>query len=244
VTLREIMGRNNYFQFKQFLIIQEKAAMKVGTDGVLLGAWVNVHHEKNILDIGTGTGLIALMMAQRISARITGIEIEKNASEEAVQNCKSSNWSERLFVQNISFQEFAEKSSEKFDLIISNPPFFINDKKSKNSNLAIAKHNDLLPLPDLISGCKNLLSTEGRLAVILPVVPAKKLVELASEKGFHLIRITEVIPTPQKEPNRYLMEFSQIQKVLKKDSLTIFEESGGQFSASYRKLTRDFYLNF
>ncbi len=238
------MGRNNYFQFKQFLIIQEKAAMKVGTDGVLLGAWVNVQHEKNILDIGTGTGLIALMMAQRTSALITGIEIEKNAFEEAFQNCKNSNWPERLFVQNISFQEFAEKSSEKFDLIISNPPFFFNDKKSKNSNLAIAKHNDLLPLPDLVSGGKKLLSTEGKLAAILPVIPAKKLIDLASEKGLHLVRLTKIIPTPQKEPNRYLMEFSQIQKATLKDSLTIFEEPGGQFSASYRELTRDFYLNF
>ena len=238
------MGRNNYFQFKHFLIVQEKAAMKVGTDGVLLGAWVNVKNEKKILDIGTGTGLIALMMAQRTTAQITGIEIEKNAAEEAIHNCARSEWKDRLSVQNISFQEFAKKNNEKFNLIISNPPFFINDQKSKYTNMAIAKHNDLLPLTDLISGCRKLISEEGKLAVILPVIAAKKIIELAGEAGLFLIRLTEIFPTPQKESNRYLMEFSTKKQTLCKNTLTIFEELGGNFSKSYKELTKEFYLNF
>ena len=238
------MGRNNYFQFKHFLIIQEKVAMKVGTDGVLLGAWVNVQHEKKIVDIGTGTGLIALMMAQRTSAQIIGIEIEKNAAEEATHNFARSNWKNRLSVQNISFQEFAKKNNEKFDLIISNPPFFINDQKSKHTNMAIAKHNDLLPLPDLILGCKKLISEEGKIAVILPIVAAKKIIELACETGLFLTRLTEIFPTPQKESNRYLMEFSTKKQTLPKNTLTIFEELNGKFSKSYKELTKEFYLNF
>ena len=218
--------------------------MKVGTDGVLLGAWVNVQHEKKILDIGTGTGLIALMMAQRTSAQITGIEIEKNAAEEAIFNCARSDWKDRLSIQSISFQEFAKKNNEKFDLIISNPPFFVNDQKSKHNNMAIAKHNDLLPLPDLISGCKKLISEEGKLAVILPVTTAKKIIGLAAEAGLFLVRLTEIFPTPQKESNRCLMEFSTKKQTLCKNTLTIFEESGSNFSLPYKELTKEFYLNF
>ena len=218
--------------------------MKVGTDGVLLGAWVNVGHEKKILDIGTGTGLIALIMAQRTTAQITGIEIEKNAAEEATLNCARSAWKDRLLIENISFQEFAEKNNEKFDLIISNPPFFINDQKSKHSNIAIAKHNDLLPLPDLVSGCKKLISEEGRFAVILPVIAAKKIIELVGETGLFLTRLTEVFPTPQKESNRCLMEFSTKNQPLCKSTLTIFDESGGNFSKPYKELTKEFYLSF
>jgi tRNA1Val (adenine37-N6)-methyltransferase len=238
------MGRNNYFQFKQFLIIQDRAAMKVGTDSVLIGAWVNVQNEKRILDIGAGTGLIALMMAQRTSAQITGIEIEKNAAEEAIQNCSNSVWAGRLSIQNISFQEYEKNCNEKFDLIISNPPFFINDQKSKSNNLAIAKHNDLLPLSDLVSGSKKLLSEDGKLAVILPVIPAKKLIELAIANGLFLIRLTEVFPTPQKKTNRYLMEFSTKNDFFNKESLTISDGPTNQFSNSYKELTKDFYLNF
>jgi tRNA1Val (adenine37-N6)-methyltransferase len=238
------MGRNNYFQFKQFLVIQEKAAMKVGTDGVLLGAWADVTKEQKILDIGTGTGVIALMMAQRTSAQITGIEIEKNAAEEAGQNCKNSPWPERIKIKHISFQEFAEKSNEKFGLIISNPPFFINGPKSKDSNLAIARHSNLLPFNDLLYGSNKLLQTDGKLAVVLPVIQAKTLVEKAKITGLHLIRLTEIKPNPQKETNRYLMEFSKKNTELKSDSLTIFDQSGSHFSVPYINLTKDFYLNF
>ena len=115
---------NNYFQFKQFRIEQEKSAMKVGTDGILLGAWVNISKVKSILDIGTGTGLIALMLAQRCDANITGIEIESSAAEEALENANNTPWKNRLTIQNISLQEFSTTSKNKFDLIVSNPPFF------------------------------------------------------------------------------------------------------------------------
>ncbi len=238
------MGKNNYFQFKQFLVIQEKAAMKVGTDGVLLGAWVNVQNEQKILDIGTGTGVIALMMAQRTLAKITGIEIEKNAAEEATQNCSKSKWAERISIQNISFQEFIKNGNDNFDLIISNPPFFVNDQKSKNSNLAIAKHSDLLPFDILLTYSKKLLKDEGRLALILPVIQANALIKKAKVIGLHLFRLTEVKPTSEKETNRYLMEFSKNNLELKNDWLTIFEKNGQYFSSPYKELTKDFYLNF
>ncbi|MDD2381516.1 MAG: methyltransferase, partial [Mariniphaga sp.] len=144
------MGRNNYFQFKHFSIIQENAAFKVGTDAVLLGSWVNISTAKTILDIGTGTGIIALMMAQRSTARITGIEIEKNAAEEATGNVKNSPWNQRVNILNTSFQDFVKAHTGVFDLIVSNPPFFTNSQKSKCNLLALARHNDLLPHARLV----------------------------------------------------------------------------------------------
>ena len=238
------MGRNNYFQFKQFLVHQQKTAMRVGTDGVLLGAWVNVQNEQKILDIGTGTGVIALMMAQRTSAKITGIEIEKNAADEARNNSQNSPWPERIEIKHISFQEFAYRSDKKFDLIISNPPFYENDQKSTNSKLSIAKHCDFLTFDELLFGAEKLLTSEGKLAIILPVIQAERLIEKAKKIGLYLFRLTNVKPTPIKVVNRYLMEFSKKNTELKGDCLTIFEKDGKHSSKPYQNLTKDFYLNF
>ncbi len=238
------MGRNNYFQFKQFLVRQQKTAMKVGTDGVLLGAWVNVQNEQKILDIGTGTGVIALMMAQRTSAQITGIEIEKNAADEARENCQNSPWPDRIKIKYVSFQEFAFRSDEKFDVIVSNPPFFENDQKSADGKLAIAKHSDFLTFDELLFGAEKLLTSEGKLAIILPVIQAERFLEKAKKTGLYLFRLTKIKPTPDKEVNRYLMEFSKKNTELKNDCLTIFEKDARHFSKPYQNLTKDFYLNF
>lgn len=238
------MGRNNYFQFKQFKIIQKKAAMKVGTDGVLLGAWVNISEAKNILDIGTGTGVIALMAAQRSKAGITGIEIEQKAAEEAHDNVKNSPWGNRCTIENISFQEFANNTKKTFDLIVSNPPFFVNNKKSKDNNLAIAKHNDMLPYSDIISGSLKILLASGRLALILPVIPAKNFIHLANQNGLFLNRITFVRPNYNKEVHRYLMEFSQNNTSVEPDELAIHENDGSDFTPKYKAYTSEFYLNF
>lgn len=238
------MGRNNYFQFKQFKILQEKAAMKVGTDAVLLGAWADATHAANILDVGTGTGLIAIMLAQRSSAKIVGIEIEKYAAREAGFNTQNSPWSKRVSIKNVSFQKFAETNISTFDLIVSNPPFFINNTKTQNPNRTIARHNDLLPLSDLVNSSAILLESSGKLAIILPVFEAEKFIRLAKNKGFYLTRLTEVKSNQQKNTHRYLMEFSKKNSDFKKDILTIYNEKGSDYSVLYKKLTRDFYLNF
>ncbi|NOR76606.1 MAG: methyltransferase [Draconibacterium sp.] len=235
---------NNYFQFKQFKIIQEKSAMKVGTDGALLGAWTNILGIKKVLDVGAGTGLISLMIAQRSSAKIIGIEIEKNAAEEANENIQRSRWKNRVAIENISFQEFEISTKEKFDLIISNPPFFSNSYKNENTNLAIARHNDLLPFSDLIKCSVNLLSENGKLAIILPVIQAKIFIELTKKEGLNLSRLTKVKPNAKKETNRFLMEFTQKETLLKTDYLTIYTERGTDYTESYKQLTRDFYLKF
>jgi tRNA1Val (adenine37-N6)-methyltransferase len=238
------MGRNNWFQFKQFKIIQERAAMKVGTDGVLLGAWANVAEAIKVLDVGTGTGLIALMIAQRSHAKITGIEIEKKAAEEAAENAQNSLWSNRIKIQNISFQEFKETTNEKFDLVISNPPFFTNSQRSKCDYLAMAKHNHLLPFAVLANGAEKLLEQNGNLAVILPVEAVRDFTQIALNERFFMIRQTEVRSNRLKKVHRYLLEFSKTEKPLKKDFIYIHTDDNSDFTEQYKILTRDFYLNF
>jgi tRNA1Val (adenine37-N6)-methyltransferase len=238
------MGRNNWFQFKQFKIIQERTAMKVGTDGVLLGAWVNVSNAKSILDIGTGTGVISIMLAQRSQAHITAIEIEKNAAEEATENAQSSIWSERITILNQSLQQFQQNCTEQFDLIVSNPPFFSNSKKSKCEYLAMAKHNHLLPFPELVEKSLKLMSPNGKLAVILPVSETKKIIQLAEKAGLYLLRITKVYPGNLHPPHRFLLELGKNPETAEKDILHIHTSDGNDFTEKYKKLTRDFYLNF
>ena len=223
--------------------MQERAAMKVNTDGVLLGAWINVTSAKTVLDIGTGTGLIALMLAQRCAAEITAIEIEKNAAEEAAENAKKCPWNNRISVQNCSFQAFTKTALNTFDLIISNPPFFTNGVKNRNPNKSIARHNDLLPFDCLIEGSAALLNPDGRLAVILPVDQALQFTKEANKRGLFPERLTDVKPNPLKLANRCLMEFSKNPTVLIKNSLTIYTESGADYSDQFKNLTRDFYLN-
>jgi len=238
------MGRNNYFQFKQFKIIQEHSAMKVGTDGALLGAWVNVGNAKSVLDVGAGTGLITLMLAQRSSAKVLGIEIEKNAAEEANSNVQNSPWKERVSIKNMSFQDFAESNSNKFDLIVSNPPFFTNSYKNETTNRAIARHNDLLPFAELLIGTVSLLDNNGRLAVVLPNIPGNEFIELAKNEGLSLARLTKVKPHAKKEVNRFLMEFRKENSNPEINYLEIYLEDGTDYTGMYKDLTRDFYLKF
>jgi len=218
--------------------------MKVGTDGVLLGAWVNVERSNRILDVGAGTGLIALMLAQRSEAQIVSIEIEKNAALEAEQNVKDSPWQKRVEVHNISFQEYADANKELFDLIVSNPPFFENSLPNRLYEKSLARHNHALPSRDFLRGTKRILRNDGTLAVILPVIPANDFIELAKEYDLYLKRITEVKPRENREANRCLMEFSNSKIGTVKNTLCIFEDNETGFSDEYRKLTGDFYLAF
>lgn len=237
------MARNNYFQFKQFKIIQEKSAMKVNTDGVLLGAWANIEGVKAALDIGTGTGLISLMIAQRSEAIITGVEIEKNAAEEATLNVQNSKWSNRIFIENSSFQDFAVTTQSKFDLIVSNPPFFTNGVKNTNPNVSIARHNHLLPFSDIIGGAIKLLNEKGKLALILPYDQTKDFIEKASRSKLFLTRITEVKPFPDAAPNRCLLEFETSELVVQKTQFSVYDKSRSSYSNDFKNLNKDFYLN-
>jgi len=236
------MSHNTYFQFKQFKINQQYTAMKVNTDGVLLGAWANFENTRTVLDVGTGTGLIALMAAQRCDAIISGIEIEKFAAGEAAENVQLSPWSNRISIQNISFQEYVEKAQTQFDIIVTNPPFFTNSIKNSNPHLSMARHNHLLPFIDIISGAKKLLANKGVLALILPADEAPGFIEKAEKNGFILNRISKVIPYQGKGPNRFLMEFGFVKQAQISDSIFVFDETHKNYSPEFIALTREFYL--
>jgi len=239
------MPRNNYFQFKQFRIVQERSAMKVGMDGVLLGAWVDVSKAERILDIGTGTGLIALMMAQKSSdALIDAIEVDLEAFQEACLNIKQSNWSERIHPELCSFQEFSVRTSCKYDLIVSNPPFFTNGIKAPLENRAQARHADALPLDVLISGATGLLGRNGKIALVLPVESLPEVEKLAVSNNLYVSRLCQVKPNPQKPEFRVLVELTNNECETLEETLMIEFEKHHDYTPEYKKLTKDFYLKF
>jgi tRNA1Val (adenine37-N6)-methyltransferase len=239
------MPRNNYFQFKQFLIVQERSAMKVGVDGVLLGAWANVSGANRILDIGTGTGLIALMMTQRTSdALIDALEIEPEAFQEAVFNVQQSPWQERMQIELCSFQEFTEKSDFKYDLIVSNPPYFTNGHKAPLENRATARHSDSLPLGDLISGAIGLLNKTGKIALVLPIESLQEITMLADLNKLIIARLCRIKPNPIKLEFRILIELTNTECIIQEENLMIEFEKHHDYTPEYKELTKDFYLKF
>jgi tRNA1Val (adenine37-N6)-methyltransferase len=239
------MPRNSYFQFKQFRIVQERSAMKVGMDGVLLGTWADVSGADRILDIGTGTGLITLMLAQKnASAQIDAIEIEQEACEEAIFNVQQSNWGTRINVYCQSFQEFGAETENQYDLIVSNPPFFSNGVKAPVENRAQARHADALPLDFLISGAANLLQENGRIALVLPAEQLQEVENLTKKSGLFLSRLCRVKPNPIKPDFRILVEMTNKSTTLQEENLMIEFEKHHDYTPEYRALTRDFYLKF
>ncbi len=239
------MPRKSYFQFKQFRIIQERSAMKVGMDGVLLGAWADASGAERILDIGTGTGLIALMLAQRnASAQIEAIEIDQEAFQEAVLNAQQSPRNDKIQIENSSFQDFAERTDQKYDLIVSNPPFFANGVKAPKENRAQARHSDSLPLDILISGATNLLAKNGRIALVLPVESLTEIKHLTLSNQLYISRLCRIKPNPLKPDFRILIELTQYECVTSEEHLMIEFEKHHDYTAEYKELTKDFYLKF
>lgn len=234
---------NTWFQFKQFKVEQGKTAMKVGTDGVLLGAWANVNGAASILDVGTGTGLIALMVAQRnAEAAVTAIDIDSDAVDQALENVATSRWRERIAVTNADYGTFRQGELELFDLIVSNPPYFKQSLKPDQKSRAIARHDHKLPHETLIERSVDLLTPAGRLSVILPYVEGSVFIAMAAAKGLFCIRKTNVYPTPDGGIKRLLLEFSKVQQVLIENDLVVEDRGRHLYSKDYLSLTGDFYL--
>jgi tRNA1Val (adenine37-N6)-methyltransferase len=234
---------NQYFRFKQFAIRQERSAMKVGTDGVLLGAWVNTGEAKRILDVGTGTGLIALMMAQRCNAIIDAVEIDEPSANQAKDNVETSRWSDRVSIYQEAFQDFASKSTQKYDLIVSNPPYFIKSLKPPEVARTVARHTDQLPYSDLLLGISKLLAKGGRFAGIFPYVEGNVFVAEASVYGLYCSKRVSVLGKTQGTVKRILLEFSQEKIPLVQEKLAI-RDIESEYSTEYINLTKDFYLAF
>lgn len=237
------MSPNNWFRFKQFTINQDNCAMKIGTDSILLGAWAYCYNTKNILDIGTGTGILALMMAQKGNENIFAIDIDENAVEQAKENVNNSKWESQIKVLHSTLQEF-KLPVEKFEFIITNPPYFLNSLKSPLENRTIARHTSSLSYKEIIVFCKNNLSKNGKLAIILPVVEGNEFIKLALEIGFYCIRKCFVKPNPAKKPHRLLLEFSFIKQITPESEIVIENGTRHHYTDEYKQLTGEFYLSF
>ncbi len=231
---------NNYFQFKQFTIVQDGCAMKVGTDGCLLGGWFDCSNSKNILDIGCGSGLISIMAAQRCNAQVTGIEIDRNASMQALENVKNSPWAERIEIINCDFLKY--NTDRKFDTIVCNPPYFVNSLKCDKQSRTLARHSDSLSSNDFFAKCAEVSTPTTVVAIIIPCDIASEWQSSAKENGFCIKRITYIKTTPAKAPKRVLIEFTRDNGTIPLESTLIFENGRGEYSEETKEILRDFYL--
>lgn len=231
----------SFFQFKKFTVHHHKCAMKVGTDGVLLGAWASVSGKKKITDVGTGSGLIALMLAQRSNAEIQAIDIDASACLQATENIADSIFNNRIQVHHASLAEFAVQHKEQYDLIVSNPPYFKASLLSPVHERNLARHNDSLSLESLIADSLKLLSAQGCIALILPYDQEEELNHLVARHNLFFSRKTYIRPLPNADYKRILAEISIYESQCKQDELTI-EESRHKYTKEYINLTKDFYL--
>lgn len=231
------------FIFKNFRVDQDQCAMKIGTDGVLLGAWTPVENNPfSILDIGAGTGVLSLMMAQRSHAEIVdALEIDDSAYVQCVNNFEQSPWGDRLFCYHTSLKEFADEIDDQYDLIICNPPFFSEETKTENYQKDLARFQDAMPFPILVESVSKLLSENGTFSVVIPFKEESRFTSIASEFKLYPNRILHVKGNPSSEIKRSFITFSFHQSTIIKDILTI-EISRHEYTPEYINLTKDFYL--
>ena len=231
------------FTFKQFTVKQERSAMKVGTDGVLLGAWTSLDNQPlSILDIGAGTGIISLLLAQRsLSETIDAVELDENAYEECVDNFEASDWGDRLFCYHTSAQQFAEEIDDKYSLIVSNPPFYTDHFKSENKARNKARFTDSLSFKDLTKAVSKLLSSNGIFTLIIPFKEETNFISIASEYHLFPNKICRVKGNINSEIKRSLIEFSLVNSKVSVEEL-ILENSRHHYTEKYKNLVKDFYL--
>ena len=233
---------NPFFSFKQFTVHHDRCAMKVGIDGVLLGAWCNVDDTHHILDIGTGTGLIALMLAQRSNSSIDAIDIDRNAVQQALENINQSPWKNRIKVEEFSLQDYALSTHQRYDLIVSNPPYFVNSLKTPFENRTTARHTDTLTHEDLILNALLLLKPEGRICIILPLEEALLCEAFALSKGLFCSRLVKVIPKPSSDVKRLLLEFRLQSSIKEVSELVIEGTERHHYSEEFSLMAKEFYL--
>ena len=244
------------FVFKQFKIHQDRCAMKVGTDGVLLGAWTDVKETLSILDIGTGTGVIAIMLAQKTAQKeasnsmgevchIDAVEIDDSAVEQAQENMAESPFSDRLTVFHDSIQHFAKTHPHKYELVVSNPPFFTGGTLSSTGDKTNVRHTVKMPHGELLHATRALLHKNGRFCVILPLIEGLRFIEIAGTYGFYLTRRSDVRPKEDKGIERLLLQFELTNRTYSQDELIIQNSPDERdYTEGYKELTKDFYTIF
>lgn len=229
------------FHFKHFSLFHHRSTMKVGTDAILLGRWVEVSPTDVVLDIGTGCGLLPLMLSQKGVAHVDAVDIDKASIEEATVNFEASQWHEHLKAYHSDIVDF--QTDKKYDLIVSNPPFFNRYSKCDSDRKSRARHNDAgLSYATICSVVGRLLRPEGRFSLVLPVNVSDAFLEEAEKKGLHLHKRMTIIPIEGKEPNRFNLElgFSKVAEI--QEEIFIIRDADNQFTPQYREFLKDYYL--
>ncbi len=238
----------NVFKCKHFNVYQDNCTMKVNTDGMLLGAWVDILPDQRILDVGTGTGIIAIMMAQRnANAFIEAVEIEDEASKEAMFNFNASKWHDRLKLWNMAFQDYVLlKDTPMYDHIVTNPPFFSGGTFSTNENKNNVRHTVKLGHGEMLLAVSKILKKDGKFSLILPHIEGERFIDLATRYGLYELKVTEVVSRRNKPIERLLISLSRKSVKQNRDKLTIMEDVGHEriFTREYRQLTGEFYIHF
>ncbi|WP_339655258.1 methyltransferase [uncultured Maribacter sp.] len=230
------------FRFKQFEINQGRCAMKIGTDGVLLGAWTDISNAESILDIGAGTGVVALMLAQRSSAEvIDAIEIDSEAYEQCVDNFEISPWGDRLYCYHAGLDEFVEEIEDLYDVIVCNPPFYTESVTSGDLKRDQARQNEFLPFNELLEGVSLLISENGIFSTIIPFKEKDDFIRMAASNELFPSRCLHVRGNPAAEVKRVLLEFTKLERTCEVLDLTI-EIERHVYTMDYINLTKNFYL--
>lgn len=230
------------FFFKKFGLFHHRSTMKIGTDAILLSRWVEVNSDDYVLDIGTGCGLIPLMLSQKGIHHADAVEIDRDSFEEASLNFRNSAWHEQLAVYHEDVKSFADKNIAKYDLIVSNPPFFFGDNVPQKTKKGLARHTNTLAYKDLLVSVKKMLKPDGRFALVLPAIESVAFLKIASELGFSLQKEMKIIPIEGKEPNRINMQLIANQcKTISETFVLRYENH--VFTREYKEFLKDFYLD-
>ena len=229
------------FHFKHFSLFHHRSTMKVGTDAVLLGRWVEVSPTDAVLDIGTGCGIMPLMLAQKGAGKIDAVELDAASANEAEINFSASQWRDKLRMYQSDVRDFA--ANEKYDLIISNPPFFINSYKSDTERKNLARHtDDSLSFAELCASASRLLKDDGRFAVVLPLTESVEFLKEAEKNGLYQSKRMEIVPVEGKEPNRVNLELKKMPSETILTTSFVIRGADGKFTAHYDEFLKDFYL--
>ena len=231
------------FFFKRFALFHHRSTMKIGTDAILLGRWVEVNSDDDVLDIGTGCGLLPLMLAQKGIKSADAVEIDHDSYEEAAQNFSNSAWKSRLFAINDDIKRYAESCTKKYDLVVSNPPFFFGDNIPEKEKKGLARHTNTLSYNDLLISVKKLLKPDGRFALVLPARESLTFLKDAENQGFFLKKEMKIVPIEGKEPNRINMQLvvNQVDKV--ESETFVLRHQDHSFTKEYKEFLKDYYLD-
>lgn len=232
------------FFFKRFAMFHHRSTMRVGTDSVLFARWVEVLSTDKSLDIGTGCGIIPLIMSQRGVGSVDAVDMDYESTREADLNFKLSLWKDRLCVFNDDVRNFALKNEKKYDLIVSNPPFYSSDVKPIREKKVMARHVSTLSFKDLLVSVKKMLKDDGRFALVLPYVESRIFIKEAETLGFYLHRNQYVVPINGKEPNRVNMQFRLYETDAVDSNTIVIRNSDYSYSDEYKSFLEDYYLHF